>query len=89
MYSFIAETILIDASNWPKPNSTVLEIDENNGKSYLSNSASASQTYSNSLHILYQNQSGLKINMIDRNGTGVCKQFAVSENGWKIHCCCF
>ena len=70
--SLIAQTILkglFHLSLWrPKPNSTVLEKDVNIGKSYVSNSASASQTYPNLLHKLYRNQSNLKINLIDMNG---------------------
>lgn len=44
----------------------------NNGKSYVSNSASASQTYPIFVTQIMPNQSGLKIDLIDMNGAWVC-----------------
>ena len=64
---------ILDASYWSKPNSTVGQIDVNEEKKLHIEFGISLATYQNSLRKLYPNQSGLKIDLIDMNGAGVCK----------------
>ena len=57
---------ILDACNWP--NSTVGQIDVNDGKKFHIEFGISLATYPNSLRKLYRNQSGLKIDLIDMNG---------------------
>ena len=59
---------ILDAANWSKPNSTVGQIDVNEGKKLCIEFGTGLATYPNSLRKLYRNQSGLKIDLIDMNG---------------------
>ena len=59
---------ILDASNWSEPNSTVGQIDVNEGKKLRIKFGTGLATYPNSLRKLYRNQSGLKIDLTDMNG---------------------
>ena len=74
-YGHIAKILfhLIDASNRPKPNSTIGQINVNEGKKLRFKFSISLATYPYSLPKLYRNQSGLKIDLIDMNGMCVCK----------------
>ena len=56
------------APNWLKPNSTVGQIDVNEGKKLRIEFGISLATNPNLLRKLYCNQSGLKIDLIDMNG---------------------
>ena len=60
---------ILDASNWSKPNSTIV----NEGKKLRIEFGTGLATYPNALRKLYRNQSGLKIDLIDMTGARVCK----------------
>ena len=54
-------------------NSSVGQIDVNEGKKLRIEFGTGLAPYPNSLRKLYRNQSGLKIDLIDMNGARVCK----------------
>ena len=64
---------ILDASNWSKLNSTIGQIDVNEGKRLCIEFGTGLATYPNLLRKLYRNQSGLKIDLIDMNDARVCK----------------
>ena len=60
-------SFILDASNWSKPNSTIGQIDVNEGKKLRIEFGTGLATYPNLLRKLYCNQSGLKKDLIDMN----------------------